>query len=501
MNAAEFAALLRRLCDADVQVFADGDLLRYDAPAETATPQLLEELKRGKAALLEWITADAGHAEVVSRSLPAYGQQELWRRARTSPVPAVYGVSQRVSFTGPFDREALESSLSRLVARHEPLRAKFRSFPDPEIGDEQPVWETTRARPARLELVDLSDQPQPEEALNAHCRPWLAMPFALDAAPLWHARLYRLAPERHVLSWTVHHAACDGWSLATLLDELLAGYEAALRGEQPPAEPPSPTLADFARRQRRELAGPRGEQLAAYWRAALWGAPLRLDFPYDVAPPPRPEGRGGIRAIGVPAATLAQLRAVARELGSTLYLTALSAYAVNLSRFTGQDEVVLPVSHANRAEPGYESTVGMLADRIPIRARVAAASTFADLAAQVGQAVFAGMDHQALPLSLLTAALPPEQRPTSPYPAALFTLLERGGCRQLPGMDVDVGFDAPEGLARMELYCFVTAESDGLHGAIEYAADRFSPATIDRFADGFVDVLERAAADPDFALR
>ncbi|MGH8792450.1 MAG: condensation domain-containing protein, partial [Stackebrandtia sp.] len=221
--------------------------------------------------------------------------------------------------------------------------------------------------------------------------------------------------------------------------------------------------------------------------------------PYDASPPATPTGRGGMCEFAAPPEVLERLRAAARRLGSTLYLLTLSAYALTLSRFTGQDEVVLPTSHANRAEPGYESTVGMIADRIPIRVRTGEASTFADLVGQVGQTVFSALDHQAMPMRLLTASLPPHQRLT-PYPGALFTLLERRGRPTLPGLRVDVASEVPVGLARMELYCFTSAGEDGLRGAIEYAADRFDAATIERFVAGFVARLEAVAADPSVGL-
>src|SRR5690606_21167640 len=152
-------------------------------------------------------------------------------------------------------------------------------------------------------------------------------------------------------------------------------------------------------------------------------------------------------------------------------------------------ELVLPTSYAGRGEPGYETVVGLVADRLPIRIRPGAADTFAELVAQVGHSVFAAMDH-AMPLSVITQALPVPQRPSPPYPTALFTVIEAGPpCYDAPGLRIIPEPADLTGFARMDLYCFLYADPTGLRGAWEYALDRFSPATVDRFAVGFADLL------------
>ena len=40
-----------------------------------------------------------------------------------------------------------------------------------------------------------------------------ARPFDLARGPLFRAALVRIAPDAHVLLYTVHHIVCDGWSL------------------------------------------------------------------------------------------------------------------------------------------------------------------------------------------------------------------------------------------------------------------------------------------------
>jgi hypothetical protein len=54
-------------------------------------------------------------------------------------------------------------------------------------------------------------------------------PFDLVSGPLWRAKLLAV-PSEHILVLIFHHIVCDGWSIGVLMRELVAGYEAFLRG-------------------------------------------------------------------------------------------------------------------------------------------------------------------------------------------------------------------------------------------------------------------------------
>src|SRR5207249_1113258 len=97
------------------------------------------------------------------------------------------------------------------------------------------------------------------------------------AGPLLRATLLRLAPDDHVLLLCLHHIACDGHSLAVLLEELAHAYAALAAGHEPALPGPPVQYPDFALWQRDRLGGPALEEQLAYWRQALAGAPALLD--------------------------------------------------------------------------------------------------------------------------------------------------------------------------------------------------------------------------------
>ena len=119
---------------------------------------------------------------------------------------------------------------------------------------EKPLQVVHRSVPFSLHWKDWRGRPlqAQEDALHAYLARDRRLGFPLEEAPLLRLALFRLADETHELVWSPHHLLLDGWSLALVLQDLLALYEAA-RGAPPSCSPPLPAL----RRLRREAAAPR----------------------------------------------------------------------------------------------------------------------------------------------------------------------------------------------------------------------------------------------------
>lgn len=481
------ARLLIRLLNDDVQISAADGELHFDGPDCAVTENLLADMRAHKDELLTWLT-DTDPARLVRRrSLPAFNQQELWHKDRRSGAPVVYTVAQRWNITGPLDVTAVKDAVNWWLARHETLRSRFSVISDGE--DAQPVLEIVAPWREHLSAIDLTG-PDGEARLDREVAECVNRPIPLKDAPLWRLMLFRMSESTHVLVWMFHHIICDGTSMTVLRDELVAAYESLRVGDRPQAPSIAAGPTDHARSQRRKLSGERLSRLVDHWRDRLSGARLDLAFDADRPRPDRLSGRGDILLFTLPPSILAGLRRTAKRRDTTLYIVMLSAYATMLSEFTGQSEVVLPVSQSGRLDAEYPNVVGMLADRFPIRITVAEAADFPALVEQVGHRVFDAMDHQGLPLSLLLPRLRPEQRPVGAYPAALFTLLDGfQASPQAKDLTIDIGSEAPVGTARMEFYCFMTTGEEGLEGWLEYSTDRFEAATVRRWIDRFLEIV------------
>src|SRR5690606_17060460 len=117
---------------------------------------------------------------------------------RMQPGGHAYNISGAMRLRGRLDLGALEKTLTELVERHESLRTVF---PD---EDGRPIAVMQPAGPIRYTLIDLTGEADPEKELDRHIQEECRTPFDLARGPLFRVRVYRLAPDQHVVQMSLH---------------------------------------------------------------------------------------------------------------------------------------------------------------------------------------------------------------------------------------------------------------------------------------------------------
>jgi hypothetical protein len=175
----------------------------------------------------------------------------------------------------------LSQTLNAIIDRHEILRTTFH-----EING-KPVQRIHERMPVTLPLRDISDAPEDDrDALMQELAIASARkPFDLSQGPLLRAEVLRLDEEDHVIFFTMHHIVSDGWSVAVLLKELTAIYQALAAGQEPDLPPLPIQYADFAAWQLQRVESEEIAEQVAWWREQL--ADLEpLALPTDRPRPP-----------------------------------------------------------------------------------------------------------------------------------------------------------------------------------------------------------------------
>jgi amino acid adenylation domain-containing protein/non-ribosomal peptide synthase protein (TIGR01720 family) len=430
----------------------------------------------------------------------SFAQERLWFLDRLEPGSALYNLPAAVELRGRLSVPALAASLTAIAARHEILRTSYGE------RDGQPLA-VVAARPvgwlAVVDLAPLAPARRAGEAARLAAAEALR-PFDLAAGPPLRAALLRLADEEHVLLATFHHIAADGWSIAVFVRELSALYGAALESGRQSASlagvlPELPLqYADHAARERRELAGAALERQIAYWRQRLEGAPAVLDLPTDRPRTAAPDLRGGLRRLTLPDALAADLQALARDQGATLFMVLLAGVESLLGAHCGQDDLLLGTPVANRGRLDVEGLIGLFVNTLVLRADLAGEPTGAELVARAREASLGAFAHQRLPFERLVEALAPERElGRAPLVQALFALQNAPAERlALPGL-APARLPEAGGLAKLELE--IEAEEvagEGLVLRMRYRRELFDATTIDRLAGHLARRLAGLAAEP-----
>jgi Condensation domain len=422
----------------------------------------------------------------------SFAQQRLWFLEQLEPGNVAYNIPLGVRLSGRLDVGLLEKCLGEVERRHETLRTNFAD----EGG--RPVQLVSPPRGVKLTPSDLRGSSFVEREVERHRRGEEQTAFDLTDGPLWRVKLLRLGEEEHVLLLTMHHIISDGWSTGVLAREVAALYGAFSRGLPSPLPELPVQYADYAEWQREWLQGDALEAQLSYWRERLAGAPASLELPTDRPHAGRRTNEGATHSFVVPRRVTSKLAELARAEGATPFMVLLAAFAALLSRYTGQEDVVVGTVVAGRQRAELEGLIGFFVNTLVLRADLSGGPTFRELLERAREVTLGAYAHQDVPFERLVEELRPERDPrhTPFFQAALVfqnvprIVLDLEGLR-LEGM-------APAAAAAKFDLTLVAGESGGETAAtFAYSADLFDASTIEAMAGRLQQILREAADAPD----
>jgi amino acid adenylation domain-containing protein len=289
-------------------------------------------------------------------------QEGMLFETLAAPESGVYSVQIGWTLRGALDVPAFLRAWQTAVDRHSVLRTGF-------------VWERLDRpmqvvrRHATLPVAqrDLRGQGPEDQrrAIERLAEEDRRAGFDLTSPPLMRLALDRIADDAYRFLWTRHHLLLDGWSTPLLVKEVFAAYEAYAAGREPDLPRPQP-FADYIR----WLGKQDGGELTRFWRARL--ASFRAPTPLGVDRPPEGDPRHEDRRLVLPEDASAKIQASSRGRRVTTSTLVQAAWAVLLSRVSGETDVLFGATVSGRSAslPGIDRMIGMFINTVPVRVDV-----------------------------------------------------------------------------------------------------------------------------------
>ncbi len=435
------------------------------------------------------------------KNLPlSFAQQRLWFLDQLEPGSFLYNVPRAFRISGDLNVEALRRTFDVIVARHEVLRTTFATV------DGNPVQDIAESLSVGLPIVDLSQLPEREREAEAQRRVLeeAQRPFDLQSGPLLRTGLLRLGEKEHVLLLTMHHIVSDGWSAGILFRELRALYESLstdLSTDQPPPLPELPIqYADYAVWQRKWLQGEVLEKQLAYWREQLGGDLPVTELPTDRSRSAEQTFRGTYRFVTFPKGIMDGLDALSQSEGATLFMTLLAAFQTLLSRYSGQEEMIVGSTTAGRNRAEIEDLIGFFTNTLMLRTNLSGDPSFRELLGRVREVTIGAYAHEDVPFEKLVEELDPERIMSRKLLSRVrFALDNAPQPLHFPGLTLS-RFEYDGGMARYDLALFMEKSEQGLSAYWTYKTDLFDAASITRMSNSFETLLSSIVARPDAQL-
>ena len=422
----------------------------------------------------------------------SFAQQRLWFLDQLVSGNPFYNMPFAWHVRGQLDVLTLQSSLNEIIHRHETLRTCFLSV------NGQPTQWIASSLELTLVTIDLVELPEAERFDQARkmVSDDAQQPFDLTQLPLLRVKLLRLAPNEHILLLVMHHIISDGWSMGIFFRELAALYEAFSKGTTSPLAELPVQYADFAVWQRQWLSGEVLQTQLNYWQQQLAGAPPILELPTDRPRPSVQAFQSGIEQFQLDRHLMQKLLTLSQQSGTTLFMNLLAAFVTLLSRYSGQEDIVVGSPIANRKRIELEGLIGFFANTLALRVDVSGNPTFQELLGRVREVTIGAYAHQDLPFEKLVEVLQLERSLNRNMLVQVMFALHNAPTLslELPGLSL-IPFKIDLKTVRFDLEVHLWEVPEGLSGYFIYSTDLYDASTIQRMLGHFQTLLEGIVAN------
>ena len=299
----------------------------------------------------------------------------------------------------PIDPDAITRAVQSLTDRHPVLRTRF-----VWDTDDEPFQEIVDDASPTVRCLDRSFIAAAERehdfrrVLLADRREGLS----LANAPLVRATVLRYADDDTRILLTIHHAIVDGRCFPVLLDDLFVCYEAHRLDTTPTAPATRLAFREFAEWS---VAQDFEHRSRAFWSARLRGFTAPTPLMVDTLP-----DRGGNplhwqEELSLSTADTAAVERLATQAGVTVHTVVQAAWALLLSRYSAETDVVFGGTRACRKSsiPGVDDAIGLFINTLPVRAALDPDKPLPQLLHELREQWVAMRAHEHTPLARVQA--------------------------------------------------------------------------------------------------
>ncbi|MER7578465.1 amino acid adenylation domain-containing protein [Kitasatospora sp. NPDC097691] len=405
-------------------------------------------------------------------------QQGIWLAEQLNPGQPVYNVPVALRLRGELSPDGLRDAVAALVRRHRALRTRFSSvagLPHPTVLDhgEVPVRE-----------LRLPDEAAARQAMAEE----IARPFAVAGDALLRVSVLRYAEDECFLLLVSHHLVSDGWSVDVLLEDLAAHYRpGADRTPVPDGVPQEPAL--------QPVDAATTEENLAFWERTLRDAPAATELLGSARRATARTNRGTTSRFTLPDSLCAAVRAFGRTHRVSPAVTLLAGFAALLTRYCGQQDLVIGTSLAGRDDPRTDRLVDCLVKVVPLRITARPGSDFAGLLDTARDAFIDALEHQDVALEDLARRLGTD-RDGSPLFRILFGYARGHAAPPMTGLET-AHVPVNTATAKFDLTWNVNDDGERIEVEVEHRTELIDAELVERLVGHWCRLLGALLAEPD----
>lgn len=472
-------------------IISNNGKLRVTDPSKCLGADVFSSIRDNKAeiiALLELLAppnrprlADASTSRLeVYRYRASAAQKRMLFMEELAGDVSYYNMPVAYHIRGEINVTALESACKLLAAVHDTLRSTCEEDQDDIFIQVQPSADFS------LLQVDL----RASENVLKRSQALILQEFnhRFDLRREWPFRvlLIREKDKEYKLCINTHHIAADGWSAKNIIGDLSSLYGICSGAEQSQTQWRKPYhYSDFVDWQENWLNSHEYEKARSYWLNQMKDAPHIHSFPVDFNRGSGIDVTGSCYQQKLSTDFINRINLGARAHGVTVSILLQTIFAIFLSRYSGERDIVFGTAAANRNPVEFSETVGLFVNTVPLRFRFEEQTSFQSVLEQAFDLNRSMQRHQSYPFDSLVDELKPVRGANfNPLVQIMLVMQEDAHktlslgnteCRVVDNYQLVSKFD-------LTLHCSINNDAELRW---EYRSSLFTSETIERMANCF----------------
>jgi amino acid adenylation domain-containing protein len=407
-------------------------------------------------------------------------QKRLFALEKLDNTGTAYNIPIVLIIEGELDIERLYNVFQSLIERHEAFRTYF------DMLDDEPVQKIHKNFRLNINYSEKKESDL-EDIISK-----FITPFDLKKLPLFRFKLIRLSEEKHLFLMDIHHIIFDGTSNRIFLKELFLLYE----GKE--LQPLNFQFKDFSVWQDKLLKSEFIRKQEEFWINKFSDGIPVLELPADYPRPIVQDFSGETLIFFIEKELRDDLKKLALNTGSTLYMVLVSALHILLAKYSSQEDIVTGVPVAGRVIEEIKGVTGMFVNTLPLRNHPEGNKTFRIFLEEVRKNLLQVYDNQDYQIEMLIDKLKIKRNPSrNPLFDVIFVLQNMESLKfSIEKLNIEKHFYHDK-TSKFDISFMAEETQSGIEFRLEYRKGLFRHDTISRMAGHFKNILKKISSDGD----
>ena len=454
-------------------------------------------------------------AKVKFKSLEFQEKKEYYplssaqRRLYTVQQMDLAGIGYNLPFVlvleGGINKARLEDTIEKMLERHDSLRTSFLMI------ENEPRQQINKYVDFSIEYYDVKSRKEDPIQCEFGCSPLdveqiinkFVKPFDLAKAPLMRVGLIKEATNRHILMLDIHHIISDGFSLEILKYEFVHLY---IRNELSVLKF---QYKDFSEWQNQLFVCGIMKEQKEYWLNVFKDTIPTLNLPTDYQrTSKRISDEGDSIKFLVSEELTAVINVILNAKDVTMFMFLLALYNILLSKYTGQEDLVVVSPITGRKHDDLQNIIGMFVNMLAMRNQPEKDKSFGEFLEEVKKNAINAYENQDYQFEELVRELGLQGNiGRNQLLNSVFTFqnidIGKNNSHHLEGTNA---FNVTPYEYRRKTSVFnlhlIAVEVDGrINMSLEYSTHLFKKSTVENMSEHFLEILNQVLENPGINLK